>query len=184
MICLFCKNEIPDDSVFCPDCGGKQMCDDGSQPGLPPEDSSDNHDNVSDNLDNSTQGNESQSFETEDNAPFTKDGAHFYCVEAKATDNPGRFKFKWLHGNNCKGSLFLGDNAICLCHKCGDSAPVNQWQIASTDNNISELNIEPSKASEYDPQQAMYVAGEITTVAGMDWLHSFTQSLIDYIEQL
>lgn len=184
MICPFCNSEIPDDSVYCPDCGGKQVCGDEPHSDKPLEDSSNNHDNVSDNLNNSSQENEYQSFETEENAPFTKDGAHFYCIEAKATDNTGKFKFKWLHGNNCKGSLFIGDNAICLCRKCGASAPVNHWRIVSTNNSISELNVEPPKTHEYDPQQAMYVAGEITTVAGMDWLQTFTQSLIDNIEQI
>lgn len=179
MICPNCKHEIPDDSIFCPDCGQKQN--DTSIPDNQPDDCQENRGNQPSSPNNDIQEGSSQE---EIEISFIKDGARYYCIGTSSTDetlSPHCLKLR--HAGNCSGNLFLGDNAKCLCDKCGAMAPIHKWEIVETsDDKISYAQICKDANRQLDLQKALDIAAEITTVAGVKWLNKFTDSLMKDIE--
>lgn len=141
MICPYCKNEIPDDSLFCVDCG-KEIT----------------------NADFDKECNEDS---------FTEEDVVYYSLNP--TDTNGTIiNERWIHGNNCGGSIYVGNNAICKCGKCRKSADVKLWhKVNDSDNDIVYVDITTNEQPLQDILRILPVDR-----AGLKWLNEITSRLI------
>ncbi len=180
MICPNCKHDIPDDSIFCPDCGQKQN--DIPISDNQPDDYHENSGNQPSSSNNDIQDGSSQE---EIEISFIKDGARYYCIGTSSSGEPilSPHCMRWRHAGNCGGNIFLGDNAKCICDKCGAIAPISKWEIVETsDDKVAYVHICKELNKQFDVGKALLIGGEITKVAGVKWLNKFTDSLMKDIE--
>lgn len=141
MICPHCKNEIPDDSLFCVDCGEKIY----------------NNDSVKEHNEDS----------------FTEEGIIYYSLNPSDT-NGTIIGERWIHSNNCGGSIYVGNNAICQCGKCRKSGDIKLWhKVNDGDNNIAYVDISTNE----QPLQEILKILPVDR-AGLKWLNQLTSKLI------
>lgn len=175
-----CKHDIPDDSIFCPDCGQKQ-----EETPIPDNRKDDNRENSENQPSPSDNDNQDRHSPEKSEISFMKDGATYYCIGVSSSGEPlsSPHCMRWRHADNCGGNIFLGDNAKCICDKCGAIAPISEWEIVETsDEKIAYTRISKETSGEYDMGQALLIGGETTTVAGIKWLNRFTNSLMQDID--
>lgn len=112
IVCPLCNSEIPDDSNFCPDCGGK--LESTSPP--PPENE-----------------------HSEDS--FSEDGILYYSLSpTESTEND--IDERWIHAGNCGGIIYVGNNASCICGNCRKSSNIRFWnEIEKSDNNVIKVDV-------------------------------------------
>lgn len=144
IVCLHCHNEIPDDSNFCPDCGRKVEEICSIPSGI--EHSEDS---------------------------FSEDGILYYSLNPTcSTENDG-FE-RWIHGNNCGGIIYVGNNGSCICGKCHKSSNIKFWtQTEESDDNIIKVDV----SSEEQPLQDILKILPVNR-AGLKWLNEITSILI------
>jgi hypothetical protein len=96
------------------------------------------------------------------------------CPACIASGGSGGTPGQWYH-RNCGGRLQVGDNACYLCTKCPTELHVRDWRYACGEH-----------ASDYRPTtsahlaNAISTAGQITGVAGRQWLMRFLDAMGDF----
>ncbi|MBD5302830.1 MAG: zinc ribbon domain-containing protein [Bacteroides sp.] len=147
MICPNCNNEIPDDSIFCVDCG-KKLRDNGTESPSAPE------------------------CECNENS-FTEAGILYYSLNP-SDECPADIDERWIHGNNCGGTIYIGNNAICVCGKCHKSSDIKYWhKTGEIKDNIIQVDV----SSEEQPLQDILKILPVNR-AGLKWLNEITSRLI------
>jgi len=80
---------------------------------------------------------------------------------------------QWYHAN-CGGTIQVGDNAYYKC-SCGHSAHIKNWQYACTAHE-GDYRFANSGAV----ANAISVAGQVTNLAGRQWLLNLITNLGDW----
>lgn len=167
-----CKHEIPDEALFCPDCGWKQSMFEENKPQK--EDTSSTHDRT---VLDPTQSEHSLHQESKPST-FTKEGICYYRIQHNDSYHSNYGNVTWIHSGQCGGEIFLGDNATCICNKCGAHAPIIYWNPQNqTDTKIQYVKIDMGHRFSY--QEILAIAGNLSMEAGIKWLRDFTRNLID-----
>lgn len=95
---------------------------------------------------------------------FEREGVYYYRI-----DNCAHFD------DNCNGDIYLGDNACCLCGKCGKICKIDGCKIVQNGNAYS-VNF---NASESNNALWMRFAGAIALKADTEWLIRLYSSIKD-----
>lgn len=84
----------------------------------------------------------------------------------------------WVHGDDCMGDVYLGDNAYWYCKKCGRSGPLSELQYKcpthSKDADDEYVGITGGATT---IATMISTAGMLTTKAGTKWLREFLKNL-------
>jgi len=96
------------------------------------------------------------------------------CIKEKGYDSnpPGQ----WYH-DGCGGKLQIGDNAYLKCAKvgCGKSSHIKNWRYACQKHSS---DFRPTTAAHF--ANAISISGQVTSVAGRQWLLTLLQNLEDW----
>ena len=80
----------------------------------------------------------------------------------------------WYH-ITCDGRLQIGDDATYRCTSCRHTRHVKEWRYACAQH---EADYRPTTSAHL--ASAISTAGQITSVAGRQWLMSFLDNLGDW----
>lgn len=186
MICPYCKNDVPDDSIFCPDCG-KRIAEAKDSEGEkenkpePPADTPEYSGNKPEpeGYKPESAGNKpSQPTSPEHKEDFYKEGDILYYSLNPSDAEGGGNSAHWIHGNGCGGNIYVGNNAICVCGRCRKSAEIKYWWPTGEKRQgngyiIESVEIAPRQQQLQDILRILPVDR-----AGLKWLNEITSILI------
>ena len=96
---------------------------------------------------------------------FEKDGVVFIGMK------------DWAHADkNCAGKIYCGDNATCICGKCGEMKPFANWRVVSKDSSKKYLTC---MGTPRIPDEGLLVNLPIQSVK---WYQRFFMALDDMSE--
>lgn len=93
-----------------------------------------------------------------------------HCISAGAEPGPAG---AWYH-TGCGGTLQIGEDATYRCKSCSYTAHVKGWRYAC------EHHADYRPASSAGIASAVSTAGQITGIAGRQWLMTFLENLGDW----
>lgn len=96
----------------------------------------------------------------------------FHKLEVVLPDVDSNSKSQLLH-HQCGGELVIGDDGTIRCEKCETQKPALEWCIAD-DTHLSE-NF--SNGQQLDNIVIMDLAGQLTAIAGRQWLLNLLANL-------
>jgi len=95
---------------------------------------------------------------------------------------------QYIHGN-CGGKVELSNSANIRCQKCGKTCSVTEAIFADCNKDVylsgeqnyndRKVKIESKETNEYEFAHKILIsaAGQITSLAGREWLYNFMKSL-------
>ncbi|MBB5869724.1 hypothetical protein F4553_003103 [Allocatelliglobosispora scoriae] len=96
------------------------------------------------------------------------------CPACIADGKDGKVPAPWYH-HSCGGGLQIGDDANYRCKRCNVSSHVQNWRYACE---AHESDFRPTSSAHL--ANAVSTAGQITSIAGRQWLLTFLQNLGDW----
>lgn len=96
------------------------------------------------------------------------------CPACIADGRDGGVPGAWYH-ERCEGGLQIGDDAYLRCKKCSFANHVRGWRYACA---AHESEYRPTSSAHL--ANAVSTAGQITSLAGRQWLLTFLQNLGDW----
>lgn len=81
---------------------------------------------------------------------------------------------QWFHANQCGGRIKIGDDANLKCISCGYINHVKNWRYACS---AHETDYRPCTSAGF--ANAISIAGEITSIAGIQWMRKLLDNLGD-----
>lgn len=116
---------------------------------------------------------------------FQEDGHTFFQIYAKcpAWFEQGRAvqTAYFMHGDdNCSGDMYVGDNAIFKCVKCGCSAHAKNWIFEWLDDGSAFLKSDPHGMNVHD---IFSIMGQMAAETGQGWLMEFMQNLGEWDDE-
>lgn len=96
------------------------------------------------------------------------------CPACIADGLDGGAPGQWYH-HRCDGGLQIGDDACMRCTKCNAVYYVKNWRYACQ---AHESDFRPVSSAHL--ASAVSTAGQITSLAGRQWMLTFLQNLGDW----
>lgn len=93
------------------------------------------------------------------------------CIKDNVDPGPAT---SWYH-TECNGGLQIGDDATYRCKQCSYTEHVKEWRYK-----CKQHRAEFRSTSSAHLASAISTAGQITSVAGRQWLMSFLDNLGDW----
>jgi hypothetical protein len=95
------------------------------------------------------------------------------CPACIADGESGGSVDQWYH-NICNGKIQIGDDAYYKCLSCGYSSHIKNWRYACT---AHVTDFRPTTTAHF--ANAISTAGQVTSVAGKQWLITLLENLGD-----
>ena len=93
------------------------------------------------------------------------------CISKNVETGPAS---AWYHVD-CEGALQVGDDANYRCTSCSHTRHVKEWRYACKRHEADYRSTTSAALA-----SAVSTAGQITTIAGKQWLMSFLENLGDW----
>lgn len=111
---------------------------------------------------------------------YEKDGISYYQLYISCPVCYERGKMLpqtyWSHGEDCGGDIYIGENALYRCSKCGFTSHVMNWKYKcpehSTDAENAYIGVSGAALA-----SVVSMAGQLTVKAGVAWLQEFLKNL-------
>jgi hypothetical protein len=102
----------------------------------------------------------------------TEKTTQYYNLVAFLPDSDSTEKRQWLH-HECEGNLLIGNDGTISCEKCKAHKPALVWYVIDN-NHLSET---PPELKQLDFTTVTALAGQITSIAGKQWLGEFLKHI-------
>lgn len=175
MECYLCHSEIPDDSLFCPDCGAdlrnkKEEEDTNSVPKQEESPRPTQEETPANTDEKEREDNPAEKEITGD--CFESEGKIYFSLNPK--EDTDDISERWIHGNGCGGTIYMGNNAMCVCGRCRKSADLRRWEkTGPATDGVIEVEISDKVQPLSEAMKALPI-----NRADLKWLNETTGSLL------